>query len=291
MLREIGRALDAVIVLRSAATRSRIERMLPAERGPQRRHAGGDRAAGSQIYHERDGAARRALPRDAASSSPSHADGVDRRGLGRDPATRSRRLRRGVIIRKSPREIEPMARAGRVVADTLALIGERSAPASRRSSSTAIAEEHIRSPGRRPDLQGLQGLSRRDLRLAERHGRPRHPGRLRARGGRHPLDRHRRHARRLRRRLGVRRSPSARSRPEAQRLLEVCQAALDAGIEQARVGNHLGDISQAVQPVTEEAGFSVVRSLVGHGVGRSITRIRRSRTSSRPAAARSSREG
>jgi len=55
---------------------------------------------------------------------------------------------------------------------------------------------------------------------------------------------------------------------EAQRLLDVCQEALAAGIEQARPGNRLSDISHAVQIVTEEAGFSVVRSLVGHGVGR-----------------------
>jgi methionyl aminopeptidase len=57
--------------------------------------------------------------------------------------------------------------------------------------------------------------------------------------------------------------------PDAQRLLDVCREALAAGIEQARVGNRLSDISHAVQVVVEEAGFSVVRSLVGHGVGRS----------------------
>jgi len=58
--------------------------------------------------------------------------------------------------------------------------------------------------------------------------------------------------------------------PDAQRLLGTCEAALRAGIEQARVGNSIGDISRAVQSVTEEAGFSVIRSLVGHGVGRSM---------------------
>jgi methionyl aminopeptidase len=56
---------------------------------------------------------------------------------------------------------------------------------------------------------------------------------------------------------------------EAHRLLDVCQEALSAGIEQAQVENRLSDISHAVQVVVEEAGFSVVRSLVGHGVGRS----------------------
>jgi methionyl aminopeptidase len=57
---------------------------------------------------------------------------------------------------------------------------------------------------------------------------------------------------------------------EAERLLEGCQSALAAGIEQCRVGNRLSDISHAIQVVTEEQGFSVVRSLVGHGVGRSM---------------------
>src|SRR5439155_21635705 len=57
---------------------------------------------------------------------------------------------------------------------------------------------------------------------------------------------------------------------EAERLLEACQAALAAGVEQCRAGNPLSDISYAVQQVTESAGFSVVRSLVGHGVGRSM---------------------
>ena len=57
--------------------------------------------------------------------------------------------------------------------------------------------------------------------------------------------------------------------PEAQRLLEVGQQALAAGIDQARSGNRVGDISHAVQQVVEGAGFWVVRSLVGHGVGRS----------------------
>jgi methionyl aminopeptidase len=57
---------------------------------------------------------------------------------------------------------------------------------------------------------------------------------------------------------------------EAERLLEGCQAALAAGIEQCRVGNRLSDISHAIQVATEEHGFSVVRSLVGHGVGRSM---------------------
>jgi methionyl aminopeptidase len=58
--------------------------------------------------------------------------------------------------------------------------------------------------------------------------------------------------------------------PEAERLLEGCQAALAAGIAQCVAGNRLSDVSHAIQTSTEEAGYSVVRSLVGHGIGRSM---------------------
>lgn len=54
---------------------------------------------------------------------------------------------------------------------------------------------------------------------------------------------------------------------EAQRLLDVTQESLEAGIAAATVGNHIGDIGHAVQKVVEAAGFSVVRDLVGHGIG------------------------
>jgi methionyl aminopeptidase len=54
---------------------------------------------------------------------------------------------------------------------------------------------------------------------------------------------------------------------EAQRLLDVTQQSLEAGISAAKLGNHIGDIGAAVQAVVEEAGFSVVRDLVGHGIG------------------------
>jgi methionyl aminopeptidase len=57
---------------------------------------------------------------------------------------------------------------------------------------------------------------------------------------------------------------------QAARLLSVTEASLYKGIDQARPGNHVGDIGFAVQSEVEAAGFSVVRSLVGHGVGRSM---------------------
>lgn len=55
--------------------------------------------------------------------------------------------------------------------------------------------------------------------------------------------------------------------PTTQRLVDVTERALDAGIAQAVAGNYVGDIGYAVQQVVERAGFSVVRELVGHGVG------------------------
>ncbi len=57
---------------------------------------------------------------------------------------------------------------------------------------------------------------------------------------------------------------------EKKRLMDVTSAALYAGIDQARPGNRLYDISHAIQTTVEEAGFSVVRELVGHGIGRSL---------------------
>ncbi|MEN7546427.1 type I methionyl aminopeptidase [Rapidithrix thailandica] len=58
--------------------------------------------------------------------------------------------------------------------------------------------------------------------------------------------------------------------PETQRLVEVTKQCLDLGIEQVKLGNHIGDISYAVQQHAQKHGFSVVRELVGHGVGRNL---------------------
>jgi len=58
--------------------------------------------------------------------------------------------------------------------------------------------------------------------------------------------------------------------PEIERLLEVTRAALDSGVAQAWPGRRVGDISHAIQRTVEEAGFSVVRDLVGHGIGRQM---------------------
>jgi methionyl aminopeptidase len=64
--------------------------------------------------------------------------------------------------------------------------------------------------------------------------------------------------------------PAGKISPEVARLLKVTREALDSGIEQARPGNRLTDISHAVERRAKEAGYSVVRSLVGHGIGKQM---------------------
>lgn len=58
--------------------------------------------------------------------------------------------------------------------------------------------------------------------------------------------------------------------PEAQRLLDITEASLMAGIKAMKPNNTLGDVGAAVQAVVEAAGFSVVRDYVGHGIGRKM---------------------
>ena len=174
-----------------------------------------------------------------------------------------------MIIRKSPQEIERMARAGEVVADVLALLGERARPGVTTEDLDSLADEFIRSRGGSPTFKGYRGYpasictSPNDMVV---HGIP----------GLYALS----DGDVLSVDVGVTLdgfvADSAYTFPigeisgDAERLLEGCKAALAAGIEQCRPGNRLSDISHAIQAVTEEHGFSVVRSLVGHGVGRSM---------------------
>jgi methionyl aminopeptidase len=174
-----------------------------------------------------------------------------------------------MIIRKSQQEIETMARAGAVVADTLALLEEHIQPGVTTGELDELAEEFIRSRGGVPTFKGYKGypaatcLSPNAMVV---HGIP---GKTKLENGDIlSVD------------VGVTLDgfvadsawtfPVGTISADAQRLLDTCKAALEAGIDKARVGNTVGDISQAVQSVTEAAGFSVIRSLVGHGVGRSM---------------------
>jgi methionyl aminopeptidase len=174
-----------------------------------------------------------------------------------------------MIIRKTDAEIERMARAGRVVVDALALIGEHVRPGTTTADLDALADEFIRSEGGAPTFKGYRGYpasictSPNDMIV---HGIP-GPYALQE-GDILSVD------------VGVTLDgyvgdssytfAVGRIDPEAERLLEVGQEALAAGIEQCQPGGRLSDISHAIQRVTEENGFSVVRALVGHGVGRSM---------------------
>jgi methionyl aminopeptidase len=174
-----------------------------------------------------------------------------------------------VIIRKSPDELERMARAGRIVAETLALVGDHARPGVTTAELDELAEDFVVGQGGYPTFKGYRGypaatcISPNSMIV---HGIP-GPYEL-ADGDILSVD------------VGVTLdgfvADSAYTFPigdvsdQAERLLEAGQAALAAGIEQCRAGNRLSDISHAVQAATESAGFSVVRSLVGHGVGRSM---------------------
>jgi methionyl aminopeptidase len=174
-----------------------------------------------------------------------------------------------VIIRKSQREIDTMARAGKVVADTLALMQESIRPGITTGELDRLAEEYIRAQGGYPTFLGYKGYPASICASPNAmvvHGIP----------GGYALD----EGDVLSVDVGVTLDgfvadsawtfPVGEISAESERLLDVCERALYAGIDQARVDHEVGDISEAVQRVTEEAGFSVIRSLVGHGVGRSM---------------------
>lgn len=173
-----------------------------------------------------------------------------------------------MITLKSPREIEIMTRAGRIVAETLALMRTTVAAGMTTEDLDAVAEEFIRShAGATPSFKGLYGFPKTlctsiDMEIV--HGIP-SDRRVLAEGSIVSVD------------VGVQleglHADSATTIPvgeigaDAQRLMNVTQDSLAAGIAQARVGNHVGDIGHAVQAVAEAAGFGVVRELVGHGIG------------------------
>jgi methionyl aminopeptidase len=174
-----------------------------------------------------------------------------------------------LIIRKSAEEIEQMERAARVVVQTLELLGEHVRAGVTTQELDELAEEFIRSQGGVPTFKGYRGYPASICTSPNAmvvHGIP-GPYEL-SDGDILSVD--------VGVTLGGFVGDSAYTFPvgeisdDAKRLLDACQTALAAGIEQARAGNHLSDIGHAVQTATEDAGFSVVRSLVGHGVGRKM---------------------
>lgn len=64
--------------------------------------------------------------------------------------------------------------------------------------------------------------------------------------------------------------PVGQIEPQTAKLIEVAREALEIGFEKIKAGNHIGDISFAIQQYVEEQGFSVIRDLVGHGIGKKL---------------------
>ncbi|HMV33067.1 MAG: type I methionyl aminopeptidase [Gemmatimonadales bacterium] len=173
-----------------------------------------------------------------------------------------------MITIKSPREIETMARAGHIVAETLALLARTVRAGMSTEDLDRAAEEFIRShPGATPSFKGLYGFPKTlctSINEEIVHGIP-STRRVLREGNIVSID------------VGVHldglHADSATTvavgeiAPEAARLLRVTQECLAAGIAQATIGNHVGDIGHAVQAMAEAAGFGVVRELVGHGIG------------------------
>ena len=173
-----------------------------------------------------------------------------------------------MITLKSAREIDAMARAGRIVAGTLALMRTIVRPGLSTEDLDRAAEEFIRShEGAVPSFKGLYGFPKTlctsvDTEIV--HGIPSRKVVLRE-GSIVSVD------------VGVQldglHADSATTiavgkiSADAERLLRVTQECLAAGIAQARSGNTTGDIGYAVQQVAEAAGYGVVRELVGHGIG------------------------
>lgn len=169
---------------------------------------------------------------------------------------------------KSAREIEIMAHGGRILGATVDLLRRAVRPGVSTAELDAVAEEFIRShAGARPSFKGLYGFPGSVCASINHeivHGIPSRKRVLRD-GDIVSLD------------VGVLydgyHTDSATTVPvgevssESRHLLEVTQHALTSGIAAARPGNHLGDIGAAIQTVVEAAGFSVVRDLVGHGIG------------------------
>ena len=174
-----------------------------------------------------------------------------------------------MIIKKSPAEIDKMAAAGEILVKTMDLLAAKIRPGVTTKELDSAAEKFIRSQGATPAFKGYKGFpgsicsSPNDMVV---HGIP---GKFKlGRGDIISID------------IGVvkdgwvadaaRTFPVGEITPIAAKLLEVTEGSLFAAVEQCRVGNRLGDVSHAVQQHVESQGLSIVKSLVGHGVGRSM---------------------
>jgi methionyl aminopeptidase len=174
-----------------------------------------------------------------------------------------------MIVKKSPAEIDRMARAGDILVRTMDLLAGKIRAGVTTGDLDRAAERFIRSQGATPAFKGYRGFpgsicaSPNDMVV---HGIP---GRYKLRTGDVlSVD------------IGViyegwvadaaRTFPVGEVSPVAGKLLDVTRESLFKAVEQCRPGKHLGDVGHAVQQHVEAGGFSVVRSLVGHGIGREM---------------------
>lgn len=175
-----------------------------------------------------------------------------------------------MIIRKSPQEIDKIAAAGAILAATLDMIEGRIRPGVSTAELDQAAERFIRSHGAIPTFKGYRGFPGSICASPNSmvvHGIP---GRYRLRQGDIlSVD------------VGVTLdgwvADAARtfpvrevSDPATLNLLNATERSLFAGVEQCVAGKRVGDISHAIQRAAEGEGLSVVRSLVGHGVGKDM---------------------
>lgn len=185
------------------------------------------------------------------------------------------------ITLKSPRQIELLREAGRLVRETFELLRQQIRPGVTTAELDAVAEEFIRSRGAEPVYKGYVPRSSRgwarippfpgticaSINDVICHGIPSKRERLRQ-GDIIGID------------IGLRLNgwigdacetfAVGEVDEETQRLLDTAKRCLELGIEQAVIGNTLGDIGAAIQRHAESNGFSVVREYTGHGLGRNL---------------------
>jgi methionyl aminopeptidase len=174
-----------------------------------------------------------------------------------------------VIQRKTPAEIDQMAAAGSILVRCHEILRRKARPGVTTAELDEAAERFIRSQGAEPAFKGYRGFPGSICASPNSmvvHGIP-GPYAL-ARGDVLAID------------IGVVfdgwvadaaiTHPIGNVTPIAKRLLATTRAALFDGVEQCRPGNRLGDVSHAIQQRVEADGFGVIRSLVGHGIGREM---------------------
>jgi methionyl aminopeptidase len=174
-----------------------------------------------------------------------------------------------MIIRKTPDQVERMAAAGDVLVRCLRLLRSSARPGATTGDLDLAAERFIRSQDCEPAFKGYRGFPGSICASPNSmvvHGIP-GPHELK-RGDVLSID------------VGVVRDgwvadaaitvPVGAVSAEARKLLETTREALVEGTEQVRPDNHLGDVSAAIQRRVELDGFSIIRSLVGHGIGRDM---------------------